>query len=276
MDQEGHFDHQVRIGRIGHVRFLDRGVDIHGRGVGKAQLGGPDGDHIGHLALRFWREARTKRFDLGVVRRVPWVDETSSAQQLVGCIVLKGPFDLAISEVIEPLEQEGPEVDTPCQFSAKPPFALGGGALQIWQDHIGEGLPRNNASELDQRMCGGDLDGHGLQTAGGVESRETNAHGEDAFSVAGDLVLLASDHEGIIVLEQWQSLTNYYSLYKYIMRQSINPKSRIFQQLRISRQRPNSPLKHPMSKKKGVAHVQGVSLNQTIFCSGGEVAMICD
>jgi hypothetical protein len=23
-------------------------------------------------------------------------------------------------------------------------------------------------------------------------------------------------------------------------------------------------------------HVQGVSLNQTIFCSGGEVAMICD
>src|SRR5215475_1653892 len=76
-----------------------------------------------------------------------------------------------------------------------------------------------------------------MHTAGGVESRETNAHGEDAFSVAGDHVLLASDHEGIIVLEQWQPLTQYYSLYKYIMRQSINPKSRIFQQLRISRQR---------------------------------------
>ena len=86
-------------------------------------------------------------------------------------------------------------------------------------------------------MCGGDLDGHGLHTAGGVESRETNAHGEDAFSVAGDRVLLASDQEGIIVLKQLQPLTKYYSLYKYIMRQSINPKLRIFQQLRISRQR---------------------------------------
>src|SRR5499427_3669770 len=237
MDQEGHFDHQVRIGRIGNVRFLDSRVDIHSRWVGKAQLGGPDGDHIGHLALRFGRKARAKRFDLGVVRRVPWIDETASAKELVGGIVLQGPFDLAISEVIEPLEQEGPEVDTQCQFSAQPPFARGGGALQIWQDHIGKGLPRHNASELDQRMCGGDLDGHGLPTAGGVESRETNAHGEDAFSVAGDRVLLAGDHEGIIVLEQLQPLTKNYSLYKYIMRQSINPKFRIFQQLRISRQR---------------------------------------
>src|SRR5215831_21144441 len=89
---------------------------------------------------------------------------------------------------------------------------------------------------------------HGRHTAGGVESRETNAHGEDAFSVAGDHVLLARDHEGIIVLEQWQPLTPYYSLYKYIMRQSINPKSRIFQQLRISRQRlyiPQASLREP-------------------------------
>ena len=46
-----------------------------------------------------------------------------------------------------------------------------------------------------------------MHTAGGVEARETKAHGEDAFSVAGDLVLLASDHEGIIVLEQLQPLT---------------------------------------------------------------------
>ena len=56
-------------------------------------------------------------------------------------------------------------------------------------------------------MGGGDLNGHGLHTAGSVESRETNAHGEDAFSVAGDLVLLARDHEGITVLEQLQPLT---------------------------------------------------------------------
>src|SRR5262249_710147 len=138
------------------------------------------------------------------------------------------------SEVIEPLEQEGPEVNTQCQFSAQPPCALGGGALQIWKDHIGEGLPRNNASELDQRMYGGDLDGHGLQTAGGVESREPNAHGEDGFSVAGDRVLLASGHEGIIVLEQLQSLTKYYGLYKYIMKQSINPKYRISLQRHFS------------------------------------------
>ena len=41
----------------------------------------------------------------------------------------------------------------------------------------------------------------------GVVSRKTDAHEEDAFSVAGDLVLLASDHEGIIVLEQLQPLT---------------------------------------------------------------------
>src|SRR4029450_5399416 len=194
-------------GRIGDVRFLDSGIDIHGRWLCKAQLCGPDGDDIGHLALRFWREARAKLFDLGVIGRVPWVDETSSAKELVGGIVPQGPFDLAISEVIEPLEQEGSEVDTQRECSAKPPFALGGGALQTRQGHIGEGLPRDDLGQLDQRMCGGDLDGHGLHTAGSVESRETNAHGEDAFSVTGDLVLLASDQEGIIVLEQLQPLT---------------------------------------------------------------------
>ena len=56
-------------------------------------------------------------------------------------------------------------------------------------------------------MGGGDLNGHGLHTAGSVESRETNAHGEDAFSVTGDRVLLASDHESIIVFERLQPLT---------------------------------------------------------------------
>src|SRR5262245_58221766 len=56
-------------------------------------------------------------------------------------------------------------------------------------------------------MSRGDVDGHGLHTAGGVESRETDAHGETAFSVAGGLVRLTSDHEGIIVCEQLQPLT---------------------------------------------------------------------
>src|SRR5215471_6348325 len=71
----------------------------------------------------------------------------------------------------------------------------------------------------------------------GVSSPEQPMLLGDAFSVAGDRVVLARDHEGIIVLEPWQLLAKYYSPYKYIMRQSINPKSRIFQQLRISRQR---------------------------------------
>jgi len=80
--------------------------------------------------LCFWREARAKRSDLGVVGRVPWVDETSSAKESVGGIILHGPFDLAIGEVIEPLEQESSEVATQREFSAKSPFARGGGALQ--------------------------------------------------------------------------------------------------------------------------------------------------
>src|SRR5262249_43579751 len=56
-------------------------------------------------------------------------------------------------------------------------------------------------------MGGRDVDGHGMYTAGNVESRETDAHGVDAFSVACGLVLLTRDHEGIIVLEQLQPLT---------------------------------------------------------------------
>ena len=177
MDQEDHFDHQVGIGRIGHVRFLDSGIDSHRCWICKAQFRGPDGDHMGHLAWRFWREARAKLLNLGMVGRMPWSDETSSAKELVGGIVLNGPFDLAIREVIEPLEQEDPEVDTQRQFSAKPPLALGRGAFQIRQYHIRQGLPRDDVSQLDERMGGGDLNGHGLHTAGGVESKETDAHG---------------------------------------------------------------------------------------------------
>src|SRR5262245_30343919 len=56
-------------------------------------------------------------------------------------------------------------------------------------------------------MRRGDVDGHGLHTTGGVESRETDAHREDAFSVACGLVLLTRNHEGIIVLAQLQPLT---------------------------------------------------------------------
>jgi hypothetical protein len=72
--------------------------------------------------------------------------------------------------------------------------------------HIGEGLPGDDLGQLDQRMGGWNVDGHGLHTAGGVEPRETDAH-EDAFSVACVLVRLTRDNEGIIVLAQLQPLT---------------------------------------------------------------------
>jgi hypothetical protein len=69
-------------------------------------------------------------------------------------LLLGSPCDLAISEVIEPLEKQDPEVDTQRQFSAKPPFALGCGAFQIRKYHIRQGLPRDDVSQLDQRMGG--------------------------------------------------------------------------------------------------------------------------
>jgi len=135
---------------------------------------------------------------------VPWVDETSSAKELVGGIVLHGPFNLAIGEVIEPLEQKSSQMDAELELASEPPFPLGRGTLQIGEYYIGEGLPGDDLGQLDQRMGGRDVDGHGMYTAGSVESRETDAHGVDAFSVACGLVLLTDDHEDIIVLEQLQ------------------------------------------------------------------------
>ena len=193
----------MSIGRIGDVRFLDSRVDIHGRWVCKAQLCGPDGDHIGHLALRLWREARAKLFDLGVVGRVPWVDEASSAKELVGCIVLNGPFDLAIGEVIEPLEKEGSEVATQREFSAKPPFALGRGALKIAEDDLGERLPREDQSQLDQRMVRRNFNGYRMYAAGSVKTRKAEAH-SNAFSMAWDLVRVAVNREGITIFRKVQ------------------------------------------------------------------------
>jgi hypothetical protein len=79
-----------------------------------------------------------------MIRSVPQGDDPSSVEELVGGIVLDGPFDLTVGEVIEPLEEYSPQVEPQPEFSAEPPFALGGGAFQIGQDHIGEGLPRND------------------------------------------------------------------------------------------------------------------------------------
>src|SRR5262245_20350171 len=142
-----------------------------------------------------------------MVRCTPVVHNTPPTEELVGGMVLDSPVNLSIGEVVEPLEQKGTEVDTQLEFASKPPFPLGRGALQIGEYHIGEGLPGDDLGQLDQWMGGRDVDGHGLHTAGGVESRETDAHGEAAFSVACGRVLLASDHEGIIVFNQLQPLT---------------------------------------------------------------------
>ena len=54
-------------------------------------------------------------------------------------------------------------------------------------------------------MCG-NVDGHRMHAAWGVEPRETDAHG-DAFAIAWVLIMLAGDHEGIIFPEQFQPLT---------------------------------------------------------------------
>ena len=115
---------------------------------------------------------------------MPGVNTASSIKELVGGIVLHDPFNLAISEVREPLEQESSQMDAELELASKPPFPLGRGTLQIGEYHIGEGLSGDDLGQLDQRMGGRDVDSHGLHTAGGVESRETDAHGVAAFSVA--------------------------------------------------------------------------------------------
>ncbi len=62
---------------------------------------------------------------------MPLVHHPPAAEQLVGGIILDPPLDLAVGEVVEPLEQEGPKVDAQLEFSADPPFALGGGVVQV-------------------------------------------------------------------------------------------------------------------------------------------------
>lgn len=60
------------------------------------------------------------------------VHNTPPTEELVGGMVLDSPVNLSIGEVVEPLEEESPEVDTQRELSAEPPFPLGRGALQIW------------------------------------------------------------------------------------------------------------------------------------------------
>ena len=64
-----------------------------------------------------------------MVRSMPWVDEPSSAEELIGGIVLDGPFNLTVGEGIAPLEVENSEVDRQREWSAEPPFPL---ATRSW------------------------------------------------------------------------------------------------------------------------------------------------
>jgi len=84
----------------------------------------------------------------------PGVYYTPSAEELVGSIVLNGPLDLVVREVIEPLEKEGSEVDPQPEFSPEPLFALGRDAFKAKEYHIVEGLPRDDVGQLPQRMSG--------------------------------------------------------------------------------------------------------------------------
>ena len=61
--------------------------------------------------------------------------------------------------------------------------------------------------KLDQRMGGGDVDGHGLHTAWGVEPSKTDAHG-DAYSSTWVCVALASDDEDIPFPGQFPPLSS--------------------------------------------------------------------
>jgi hypothetical protein len=57
-----------------------------------------------------------------VIGAMPGVNTASSIKELVGGIVLHDPFNLAISEVIEPLEQESSQMDAELELASKPPF----------------------------------------------------------------------------------------------------------------------------------------------------------
>jgi hypothetical protein len=82
-----------------------------------------------------------------MIWNVPGINNTPSAENLVGRIILNGPFDLAVGQVVKPLEEQSPQVDPQPEFSAEPPCALGCGAFQIGQNYIGEGLPRDDLNQ---------------------------------------------------------------------------------------------------------------------------------
>src|SRR5687767_13301002 len=113
---------------------------------------------------------------------MPVLHKATAAKELVRRIVLHGPLDLSVREIIEPLEQQSAEVNTQLEFATQPPFPVGRGAFEIGQHQLRQARPGNDESELNQRMMGSDLNGDGLRTAWGVEPRKAQAHG-NAFSL---------------------------------------------------------------------------------------------
>ena len=66
-----------------------------------------------------------------MVGRMPLLNATQAAEELVGCVVLESTFNLSVGQIIQPLQQKGTEMNTQLEFSAQPPFTLGGGLFQI-------------------------------------------------------------------------------------------------------------------------------------------------
>src|SRR5215510_5617445 len=106
-----------------------------------------------------------------------------------------------LAEIKHRNSQKGPEVDTQLELTSKPPFALSRGALKIAEDDLGERLPREDQSQLDQRMVRRNFNGYRMYPAGRVKTRKAEAH-SNAFSRAWDHVRLAVNREGITIFRK--------------------------------------------------------------------------
>ena len=115
---------------------------------------------------------------------MPVLDDATATKELVDGIVLNGPVDLSVGEIIEPLEQQSTEMDAQLELATQPPFAFGRGAFEIGSHHLCQGVPGNDASELNQRMVGSHFNDDRSRTAWGMEPRKAQAHG-NTFSLEG-------------------------------------------------------------------------------------------
>jgi hypothetical protein len=113
---------------------------------------------------------------------MPVLHDATATKELVSRIVLDRPLDLSVREIIEPLKQQSTEIDAQLEFATQPPFAFRRGAFEIGQHPLCQDVPRNNESELNQRMVGSHFNNDRSRTTWGMEPRKTQAHG-NAFSL---------------------------------------------------------------------------------------------